>query len=146
MKLYFQSVYVKRKYYLHFFFQNLSWHHMDGNSISDLCNYATNSVNSANLLSRYDRILTRIRERAGGKGWRIVNNLFAWVLIARRPMKWSEIQTAISMDIENGTIDLTEKMLRVGIRDLCGSLVQEKWSGRVEFVHYTVKELVYLSV
>jgi len=64
------------------------------------------------------------------------------MVCAKRPLKWHEIQGAVSIDPEDQSIAFDERKLRRHIHDLCGSLIQALPGDRVEFVHNTAKEYV----
>jgi hypothetical protein len=61
------------------------------------------------------------------------------MLCAKRPLKWNEIQTLRSLDLENGAVEFEERCLQVTPKDLCESLVDVHPDGTLEFVHTTVK-------
>ncbi len=72
--------------------------------------------------------------------------LLGWLVCARRPLKWQEIQLACCIDSDNDNIDFEQDKLRVHIRDYCGSLIEapvEKGNATnqehelVRFVHNT---------
>lgn len=71
--------------------------------------------------------------------WKMAQKILGWMVCAKRPLKWHEIQGAVSMDLEERTIDFDERKLRVHIQDLCGSLVLILPGDRVELVHSTAK-------
>ncbi|KAL9110913.1 MAG: hypothetical protein Q9227_004528 [Pyrenula ochraceoflavens] len=91
------------------------------------------------LEQAYGRIMARIKRDTTDGEWKIAHKLIGWMVCARRPLKWTEIQAAVSMDSEEQTIDFDEGKLRIHIRDLCGSLVQVLPGDRVELVHNTAK-------
>lgn len=87
----------------------------------------------------YERIISRIRQTRSPAEWKIAQKLLGWMVCARRPLKWHEIQAAVSMEPINQTIDFDERRLRVHIKDLCGSLIQVLPEDRIELVHSTAK-------
>jgi hypothetical protein len=99
------------------------------------------SIEDANELTKcsYERIMSRIRQTSGPAEWTIAQKLLGWMVCARRPLKWHEIQAAVSIEPVNQTIDFDERRLRVHIRELCGSLIQVLPGDRVELVHSTAK-------
>jgi hypothetical protein len=52
---------------------------------------------------------------------------------------WSEIQGAVSIDIERQTVDFEERSLALDIGELCGSLVEKLPGDRIELVHTSAK-------
>lgn len=63
---------------------------------------------------------------------------------ARRPLKWHEIQGAISTNTKDRTIDFTQRF-RIHIREICGSLINELSGERLELVHSTAKQYVVFT-
>jgi hypothetical protein len=72
----------------------------------------------------------------------MARELLGWMICARRPLKWHEIQGAISTDLVAQTVDFENRKLRLDIRELCGSLIQVLPGHRLELVHSTAKLLV----
>ena len=65
--------------------------------------------------------------------------LLGWLVCARRPLKWHEIQGAISIDLGAQDVDFDERRLRVDSKDICGSLVEKSTDGCVKLVHLTAR-------
>jgi hypothetical protein len=90
----------------------------------------------------YERIMSRIAQNSTPAEWKIARKLLGWMICARRPLKWHEIQGAVSIDPVGQTVNFDDRKLRVHIRDLCGSLIQVLPGDRVELVHSTAKQSV----
>jgi hypothetical protein len=86
--------------------------------------------------------MSRMKKNLTDQEWIIAQKLLGWMVCAKRPLKWHEIQAAVSIDPMEGTVDLDKRKLRVHIRDLCGSLIQALPGDRVELVHSTAKMYV----
>ncbi|KIX07723.1 uncharacterized protein Z518_02377 [Rhinocladiella mackenziei CBS 650.93] len=98
------------------------------------------------LEEAYGRILERL-ERYSGPGadpqkWETIKTILGWLVCARRPLKWSEIQCAHSIDFDHKTVDLESNQLRYHIRDKCGSLIEASSDEFVYFVHSTTSPYV----
>ncbi|RFU25373.1 hypothetical protein B7463_g10968, partial [Scytalidium lignicola] len=93
----------------------------------------------------YERILRRLERSLVSKQWEIVRKLLGWMVCAKRPLKWREIQTAVSIDPYNQTIDFDSCSLRSSVEEYCGSLVQVLSGDRVELVHTTAKMYIMES-
>jgi hypothetical protein len=65
--------------------------------------------------------------------------LLTWMVCAKRPMKWREIQCAISIDLDDQIVDWDRKRFAVDSKELCGSLVELHADGTVNLVHHTAK-------
>lgn len=66
--------------------------------------------------------------------------LLGWIACAKRPLKWWEIQTIRSIDLEAQKVNLNRYSFRDGPKSICGSLVEEDDAGTVELVHSTAKQ------
>lgn len=62
-----------------------------------------------------------------------------WIACAKRPLRWRELQAAVSIDLENQKIDFNKK-LSGSPKDLFASLIELKEDGTVELVHGTARE------
>ncbi|KAI3572907.1 hypothetical protein IWW34DRAFT_636599 [Fusarium oxysporum f. sp. albedinis] len=88
----------------------------------------------------YDRILKRVLDCKGKVRNEVVKKLLSWISVAKRPLRWFEIQAAISIDLDKGTINEENRRLVESCKDLCASFVEVHEDQRVELVHSTVKE------
>ncbi|KAL9086589.1 MAG: hypothetical protein Q9165_007032 [Trypethelium subeluteriae] len=91
------------------------------------------------LKKAYERILSSLKRDLHPKLWKIATQLLGWMICAKRPLKWHEIQGAISINPEEQTIFKSEDILRVDVSELCGSLVQLLPGDRIELVHSTAR-------
>jgi hypothetical protein len=90
------------------------------------------------LKEAYERIVKRIKHTAHEKEWQKALKLLGWMVCCKRQLTWKEVQVALSIDIDNQTIDYDDRRLRRHIHDICGSLVQVS-GDRVALVHSTAK-------
>lgn len=97
-------------------------------------------------ISSYERIIVRIATIPNRSERVLAQKLLGWMVCAKRPFKWHEIQGAISTDTESQEISFNERRLRIHIRDLCGSLVDVLPGDRVELVHWTAKGLAQFKL
>ena len=93
-----------------------------------------------NVISQsYARIIDRIYNSAND---RLQNHHVKKILgliacaSTTRPLRWHEIQGAFAIGNDQ-TIDFEYRSLRGDIKDLCGSLVEVRSNGAIEFVHKT---------
>jgi hypothetical protein len=54
-------------------------------------------------------------------------------------MYWREVQCAVSIDIDEETVDWDRKKLSVDSKELGGSLVETYADGTIALVHHTAK-------
>lgn len=65
--------------------------------------------------------------------------LLSWLVCAKRPLKWREIQCAVSIDLEEQVVAWESRRFRVDSKELCGSIVEVHSDDRVDLVHHTAK-------
>jgi hypothetical protein len=68
--------------------------------------------------------------------------LLGLLVCAKRSLKWTEIQGAISINLDEQSFDFEGRSLRVGSKDLCGALVEIRPGETVELVHITARQYV----
>ncbi|XPS93405.1 hypothetical protein M3J09_002762 [Ascochyta lentis] len=88
----------------------------------------------------YSRVVDRIigptvqsRSRS-----RYAKQVLCWLVCAKRPLKWREIQGAVSIDLCTGTMN-PDYQLQDDCKDLLASLVECSAEGSVDLVHSTAK-------
>ncbi|KAF7136912.1 hypothetical protein CNMCM5793_006574 [Aspergillus hiratsukae] len=90
----------------------------------------------------YTRIMERLKQDLGPEQLEYTRLLLGWLVCSKRPLKWTEIQLALSIDMDTPTSANQPDMdlkLRDDVQELCGSLVQVLEGNRVELVHSTAK-------
>ena len=71
--------------------------------------------------------------------------LLGWLVKSKRPLKWSEIQIAFSINLESEHNELNpDRRICDSVEDLCGTLVQILPGDRIELVHSTAR--MYTSI
>ena len=91
------------------------------------------------MCHRYGRVVHRIFNNPNPAERRVAQRLLGWMVCAKRPMKWHEIQGAISINLQKKLVDFDARRLRVDARDLCGSLLEVHSGDRVDLVHRTAR-------
>ncbi|KAH7163352.1 hypothetical protein B0J13DRAFT_634582 [Dactylonectria estremocensis] len=89
----------------------------------------------------YDVILGRISGENAGAPPETVHRLLGLLAMAKRPLRWHEIQGFFAFDPEEveEEVDHNMRKLRVDAKDLCWSLVEHMEDDSVELIHPTVK-------
>lgn len=100
--------------------------------------YRRSPANRSLRLS-YTRIVDRILKGNGLPAREAAAKLLGWLICAKRPLKWHEIQGATSINLRDQNVDFEERRLRVSAKELCGSLVERRSDDTVELVHLTAK-------
>lgn len=83
--------------------------------------------------------MTRLLERASSKEREASRIILRWLIYAKRPLRWHEIQAAQAINLVDQGVDWERRRFRVGPKDLCGSLVAISRDGMVDFVHSTAR-------
>ncbi|KAL8370099.1 hypothetical protein RB595_000459 [Gaeumannomyces hyphopodioides] len=94
------------------------------------------------LVEVYTRIYKRIVSSGSRSQHEISKRLLSWTAIARRPLKWYEMQAAISINLEEETVNEPKDRLVDSLKDLCASFVEVHADQTIELVHGTVKEFL----
>jgi hypothetical protein len=85
----------------------------------------------------YSRILQRLNKASPVHAQSLM--LLTWMVCAKRPMKWREVQCAVSIDTDDQTVDWDRRQFSVDPKELCGSLVEIFADGTIILVHHTAK-------
>ncbi|KAI1204789.1 uncharacterized protein F4807DRAFT_454388 [Annulohypoxylon truncatum] len=86
----------------------------------------------------YERNLHRIEINPNRNQTEIAHKILSWMVCVRRPLRWREIQAAISIDLADLAVDHARRLPRDSdVSEICGSLVEVLSGDRVEFVHVT---------
>lgn len=67
-----------------------------------------------------------------------IRRLLGWLICARRPLRWFEVQCAVSLDLHSGQM-LPSLRFVDDAKDLCQSLVTISSDQTVTLVHSTLK-------
>lgn len=65
--------------------------------------------------------------------------MLTWMVCAKRPLKWREIQCAVAIDVDGQTVDWDRRRFSVDSKELCGSLAEIHSDGTLNLVHHTAK-------
>ncbi|KAE8408885.1 hypothetical protein BDV37DRAFT_268086 [Aspergillus pseudonomiae] len=90
----------------------------------------------------YVRIMERLKRDLGSKQYEYTELLLGWLVCSKRPLKWTEIQVALSTDIKTwgrSSEVNPDRRLEDDVQELCGSLVQVLKGNRIELVHSTAR-------
>ncbi|KAL4951216.1 hypothetical protein BDW69DRAFT_42142 [Aspergillus filifer] len=92
----------------------------------------------------YTRIMERLKRDLDTDQLEYTRKLLGWLVCSKRPLKWTEIQLALSVnmdDLEMNELD-EDRRLVDDPEDLCGSLVQLLKGNRIELVHSTARQFI----
>lgn len=100
---------------------------------------------TALISTRYGRIIGRLLDEKRPTHCTGVRKILAWLVCAMRPLKWREIQCAVSIDPDLGSFNPDQRLV-MQPKDICGSLVEHQSDGSVHLVHTTAKLCVAFVV
>ncbi|KAM0421485.1 hypothetical protein ACHAPT_010658 [Fusarium lateritium] len=97
------------------------------------------------LESMYETLLgnleARIKRQRGGQNlWKESKLLLGWLVCAKRPLKWHEMQAILSFDPEEAKVDFDNLMLRHNVRKYLGSLVHVLDGDHIRLIHTTARQ------
>ncbi|CVK85016.1 uncharacterized protein FMAN_01938 [Fusarium mangiferae] len=87
----------------------------------------------------YERIMDRIIHKAPHPTKTGALQLLGWLVCAKRPLKWHEIQSLKSINVDQQLVDFPRHQFSVSGKDLCGSLVELQEDGTLELIHLSAK-------
>ncbi|KAF5628959.1 zinc finger C2H2-type integrase DNA-binding protein [Fusarium sp. NRRL 52700] len=87
----------------------------------------------------YERIMDRIIHKAPHQTRTGALQLLGWLVCAKRPLKWHEIQSLKSINLDQQLVDFARHKFSVSGKDLCGSLVELREDGTLELIHGSAK-------
>ncbi|KAH7136884.1 hypothetical protein B0J13DRAFT_677676 [Dactylonectria estremocensis] len=99
----------------------------------------------ADLKQAYDKIIERLRTAVHANTWTEARKIFGWLAYAKRPLKWHELQAALSVNIDDyGGVEVQDCNIRLreSIQNVCGSLVHMPGGTSIDFIHQTAKEFI----
>lgn len=88
---------------------------------------------------RYDRIHRRLTEVPNLPRKEMTDKVLSWISLSKRPMRWYEVQAAISIDLDKETIN-EESRRPPDPKELCASFVEVVSEQTVLLVHSTARE------
>lgn len=92
-------------------------------------------------ISRYGRILVRMQKKEhGGRTWERAKLALDLLVMATNPVKTNDIQGALSIRLDDRSIDFQGRRSVKPLEDLLGPLVEIHLDGSVNFVHPTARE------
>ncbi|KAI1205006.1 putative zinc finger protein [Annulohypoxylon truncatum] len=87
----------------------------------------------------YSRIMDRIVEQTPQAAMDDTLHLLGWLVCARRPLKWHEIQGMKSVNLDEQCVDYSRQSFVKSPKDLCASFLETRSDGTIELIHLTAK-------
>ncbi|KAM6519204.1 hypothetical protein FALCPG4_012851 [Fusarium falciforme] len=79
------------------------------------------------------------RQPGGTRVWEKSKLLLGWLVCAKRPLKWHEMQAILSFDAQEATVDFDNLMLKDDVRRYLGSIVHVLDGDHVRLIHTTAR-------
>ena len=89
---------------------------------------------------RYGRILVGIRKGRTEKTQERIKRILEIILTARRPLRIHELQGALSIRIQDMSVEFMRRRSMTPFNELCGPLVEVHADDAVSLVHPTAKQ------
>ena len=90
--------------------------------------------------NRYKDIIESLKaklEKEPGDRWSKALEVLGWVVCAKRPLTYYELQGILSFNADEQTMDMDLNMLRHEVEDMLGSLVHVVPGHGVDLIHET---------
>ncbi|KAJ4180923.1 hypothetical protein NW755_011458 [Fusarium falciforme] len=129
--------------YAHLAIASLSQHITKG----DLLKEIREEVLPEELGKMYETLLGKVEEtikrRPGGnRVWDKSKLLLGWLVCAKRPLKWHEMQAILSFDAQEARVDFDNRMLTDDVRKYLGSLVHVLDGDHIRLIHTSAREYI----
>ncbi|KAL7942558.1 hypothetical protein V8C42DRAFT_331337 [Trichoderma barbatum] len=95
----------------------------------------------------YEKLLGIVKAKLlelseGEAHWNMAKLLLGWLVCAKRPLKWHEMQSILSYVPTEQKVDFDNKMLRQDSNKYLGSLVHVLEGGHIRIVHSTARRYI----
>jgi hypothetical protein len=99
------------------------------------------------VIIRYEKLLGAVKSELlqladGEEHWNTAKLLLGWLVCAKRPLRWHEMQSILSYDPVKQIVDFDKKMLRQEADQYLGSLVHVLDGGHIRIIHSTARRSV----
>ncbi|KAL2681201.1 hypothetical protein Neosp_008808 [[Neocosmospora] mangrovei] len=92
----------------------------------------------------YEMLLGNLEKRikiqpGGARVWEKSKLLLGWLVCAKRPLKWHEMQAILSFDAQEAKVDFDNRMLKDDVRRYLGSIVHVLDGDHIRLIHTTAR-------
>jgi hypothetical protein len=94
------------------------------------------------LRTSYSRMAREIYNNPNDRERELAKNIIGLIVSAKRSLKWHEIQSVLSINVDDMSVNFDGRSLCADTRDLFGSLVKMGPDNTVQFVHRTARRYV----
>lgn len=129
--------------YAHLAMESLGLHETKGELLQEVKEESL----PAPLWKMYEKLLGSLkkrieREKGGDRVWQKSKLLLGWLVCAKRPLKWHEMQAILSFDAQRAEVDFDNLMLKDNVRKYLGSLVHVLDGDHIRLIHTTAREFI----
>lgn len=90
--------------------------------------------------------MVHLRKGRSEKSQKRTARILETILTARRPLKLHEIQGALSINVEDSSVDFAKRRSLAPLGDVCGPIVEIHADDTIALVHPTAKQYVSVLV
>lgn len=83
--------------------------------------------------------MERIKAAVTPQRWKEVMLVLGWLVCAKRPLKWHEIQCLKALNMDKECVDYSREKFLISPEELLDSLVVRREDGTVQFVHLSAR-------
>ncbi|PCD18562.1 hypothetical protein FGRA07_06315 [Fusarium graminearum] len=110
----------------------------------DLLNILEQGILPTELGDMYEKLLEAVKhrlqcQRGGEAKWRRSKSLFGWLVCAKRPLKWHEIQAILCFDERELKVDFEDKMMRKDVETYLGSIIHVLDGDNIRLIHSSAR-------
>ncbi|TXC00581.1 hypothetical protein FocTR4_00008152 [Fusarium oxysporum f. sp. cubense] len=115
----------------------------------DLLTLLRQGILPTKLGDMYERLLDSVKKSlvaqpGGSVRWERSKLLFGWLICAKRPLRWHEMQAILCFDPIQLKIDFENDMLRQDMEKYLGSIVHVLDGGHIRLIHSTARRYLTL--
>ncbi|ORY68435.1 uncharacterized protein BCR38DRAFT_423243 [Pseudomassariella vexata] len=86
----------------------------------------------------YGRIIGHLKEQHAEQ-WDKIKDILGWLVCAKRPLQWHEIQAIVS--VKEDSVEIEQCKFVKDVTEICGSLVHKRGT-KIELIHHTAHDYV----
>ncbi|KAH7255325.1 uncharacterized protein BKA55DRAFT_688340 [Fusarium redolens] len=113
----------------------------------DLLTQLRQGILPTKLGDMYERLLDSVKnslvaQPGGTARWERSKLLFGWLICAKRPLRWHEMQAILCFDLDKPKIDFENNMLRQDMEKYLGAIVHVLDGGHIRLIHSTARRYI----
>ncbi|RGP70131.1 early growth response 1-b [Fusarium sporotrichioides] len=110
----------------------------------DLLTLLRQGILPTELGAMYEKLLeglkTRLQSQRGGEAqWQRSKSLLGWLVCAKRPLRWHEMQAILCFDERELKVDFENKMMRKDVEKYLGSIIHVLDGDNIRLIHSSAR-------